>query len=80
MNYTDSSFLQAEQAIYDATISLPGRNEINCDIEVRSVRHFPERGYSLIGSEFIDIPPQQKSHVERIVAMLDRNQRRAISH
>lgn len=80
LNYTDSSFLQAEQAIYDATISLPGRNEINCDIEVRSVRHFPERGYSLIGSEFIDIPPQQKSHVERIVAMLDRNQRRAVSH
>lgn len=80
LSYNDSSFLQAEQAIYDATISLPGRNEINCDLEVRSVRHFPERGYSLIGSEFIDIPPQQKSHVERIVAMLDRNHRRAVGH
>ena len=80
LNYADSSFLQAEQAIYDATISLPGQNQISCDIEVRSVRHFPEHGYSLIGSEFIDIPPQQQSHVERIVAMLDRNQRRAVSH
>ena len=80
LKYTDSSFLQPEQAIYDATITLPGRNKINCDIEVRSVRHFPEYGYSLIGSQFIDIPPHQKSHVERIVAMLDRNQRRAIRH
>lgn len=80
VNYRDSSLLHAEQAFHDATITLPGSSEINCDIEVRSIRHFPDQGYSLIGSEFIDIQPQQQMHVERIVAMLDRNQRRTHSH
>ena len=76
LDYKDSNTLETEQAIFDATISLPGSNYITCDIEVRSVRHYPEHGYSLVGSEFIGIPPNQKAHVERIVAMLDRNQRR----
>lgn len=80
VTYHESSLLQAEQSILDATITLPGSSEINCDIEVRSIRHFPEQGYSLIGSEFIAIQPQQQMHVERIVAMLDRNQRRAFHH
>jgi len=69
--------IQERQAIFDATISLPGHNSITCDIEVRSVRHYPEQGYSLIGGKFLEIEPNQQTHVERIVAMLDRNQRRS---
>jgi len=80
LDYSDSINFQAEQAIYSATINLPGRNEITCDIEVRSVRSYPDKGYALIGSQFIEIQPNQQTHLERIVAMLDRNQRRAISY
>jgi c-di-GMP-binding flagellar brake protein YcgR len=80
LDYSDSINFQTEQAIYDAMISLPGSNSITCDIEVRSVRAYPDKGYALIGSEFIEIAPNQKQHLERIVAMLDRNQRRASSH
>ncbi len=78
LDYSDSINFSAEQAIYSATINLPGRNEITCDIEVRSVRSYPEKGYALIGSQFIEIQPNQQTHLERIVAMLDRNQRREI--
>lgn len=78
IKYTDSNRLEEEQAILAATINLPGQNHITCDLEVRSIRHFPEQGYSLVGSEFIDIPPATQTHVARVVAMLDRHQRRAV--
>ena len=80
LDYSDSINFQAEQAIYSATINLPGRNEITCDIEVRSVRSYPDKGYALIGSQFIEIQPNQQTHLERIVAMLDRTQRRTVSY
>ncbi len=79
LDYSDSINFQAEQAIYSATINLPGRNEITCDIQVRSVRSYPDKGYTLIGSQFIEIQPNQQTHLERIVAMLDRNHRRAVN-
>jgi len=72
-----SGVIQERQAIFDATISLPGHNSITCDIEIRSVRHYPEQGYSLVGGKFLEIEPHLQTHVERIVAMLDRNQRRS---
>ena len=76
--FNDSSYIEEEQAISDAIINLPGpNNRITCDIAVRSIRHYPEKGFSLIGSEITDITPNQKAHVERLVAMLDRNQRRS---
>lgn len=78
LKYTDSTRLEADQPIHAATINLPGKNHITCDLEVRSIRHFPEQGYSLVGSEFIDIPPATQNHLERIVAMLDRQQRRTM--
>jgi c-di-GMP-binding flagellar brake protein YcgR len=78
IKYTDSTRLEEEQAIHAAMIALPDRNQITCDLEVRSIRHFPEQGYSLVGSEFIDIPPATQSHLARVVAMLDRHQRRGI--
>ena len=78
IKYVDSTQLENEQAIRAATIALPGQNEITCDLEVRSIRHFPDKGYSLVGSEFIDIPPATQSYVNRVVAMLDRHQRRAV--
>ncbi|VAX00730.1 hypothetical protein MNBD_GAMMA21-275 [hydrothermal vent metagenome] len=80
LDYSDSINFQAEQAIYSATLNLPGRNEITCDIEVRSVRAYPDKGYALIGSRFLEIQPNQQTHLERIVAMLDRNQRRTVSY
>jgi c-di-GMP-binding flagellar brake protein YcgR len=80
IKYTDSTRLEEEQAIHAATIALPGQNHITCDLEVRSIRHFPEQGYSLVGSEFIGIPPATQSHVARVVAMLDRHQRRAVHY
>jgi len=77
MDYSDSRQLEAKQAIHDATIRLPGRNYLHFDLEVCNIRYFPDKGYSLIGSKFVDIPPKQQMHVDRIVAMLDRNQRRS---
>ena len=77
IKYTDSTRLEAEQAIHAATINLPGRNHITCDLEVRSIRHFPDQGYSLVGSKFIDIAPATQTHVERVVAMFDRHHRRS---
>ncbi len=79
LDLLEKDTLQEQQAIFDATISLPGHNSISCDIEVRSVRHYPEQGYSLVGGKFIEIEPYKQTHVERIVAMLDRNQRRSAS-
>ncbi len=76
LDYPASAVLESEQAIQHATITMPGRSEITCDLELRSIRHFPQQGYSLVGSEFIEISPHQQNHVERIVAMLDRNHRR----
>lgn len=76
---SESNAIQERQAIFDAKISLPGQNSITCDIEVRNIRHYPEHGYSLVGGKFIEIEPNQQTHVERIVAMLDRNQRRSAS-
>jgi len=77
LDYTDAISLQEEQAIYAATINLPNQNQITCDIEVRSVRQYADKGYTLIGSKFTEIQPNQQTHLERIVAMLDRNQRRS---
>ena len=77
IKYTDSTRLEEEQAIHAATINLPGKNHITCDLEVRSIRHFPDQGYSLVGSKFIDIAPATQTHVERVVAMLDRHHRRS---
>ena len=77
LELSEKNTIQEQQAIYDATISLPGHNSITCDIEVRSIRHYPEHGYSLLGGKFLEIEPNQQTHVERIVAMLDRNQRRS---
>ncbi|MBI1422970.1 MAG: hypothetical protein GC149_05845 [Gammaproteobacteria bacterium] len=78
IRYADSTRLEEEQAIHAATIALPGQNQITCDLEVRSIRHFPDQGFSLVGSEFIGIPPAMQSHVSRVVAMLDRHQRRSV--
>ena len=78
IKYADSTRLEKEQAIHAATIALPDRHHITCDLEVRSIRHFPEQGYSLVGGEFIDIPPATQSQLARVVAMLDRHQRRGI--
>ena len=76
----ETNNIQEQQAIYDATLTLPGQNTITCDIEVRSIRRYPEHGYSLVGGEFIDIDAHKQTHVERVVAMLDRNQRRSANH
>lgn len=78
LDYPESAKIEAEQIIQDATLTLPGQSRITCDMEVKSVRHFPEQGYSLVGTEFSNIIPRQQSHVERIVAMLDRTQRRRV--
>jgi len=77
LDLLERNTIQEQQSIFDATISLPGHNSITCDIEVRSVRHYPEQGYTLVGGKFIEIEPHMQTHVERIVAMLDRNQRRS---
>lgn len=78
LTITDSALLEEKQNINDAIIKLPGtNNRITCDIEVRSIRHYPEKGFALIGSEIKAIAPNHKTHVERLVAMLDRNQRRS---
>jgi len=77
LDLLETNTIQEQQSIFDATISLPGHNSITCDIEVRSVRHYPEQGYTLVGGKFIEIEPHMQTHVERIVAMLDRNQRRS---
>lgn len=80
IKYSDSPCLEQEQAILAATIDLPDQNHITCDLEVRSIRHFPDQGYSLVGSEFIGISPSTQSHVARLVAMLDRHHRRAVQY
>lgn len=77
LEYMDCQELEARQEIHDATIRLPGSSFLTFDLEVRNIRHFPEQGYSLVGSKFIDILPKQQNHVDRIVAMLDRSQRRS---
>lgn len=77
LEYVDSKNLEARQAIHDATLRLPGSNYLTLDMEVCNIRHFPEKGYSLVGTRFIDIEPKQQNHVDRIVAMLDRSQRRS---
>lgn len=77
IRYSDSTDLEEKQSIHDVTINLPGRNHITCDLAVRSIRRYPDQGYSLVGSEFVGIPPATRSHVARLVAMLDRHQRRA---
>ena len=76
IDFNDASSLTMEQAIRHARISLPDKQTLTCDLTLRSVRHYPENGFSLIGSEFQHIPPHQQHHIERLVATLDRNQRR----
>lgn len=78
IKYSDSTRLEEEQSIQDVRIDLPGQNHITCDLAVRSIRRFPDQGYSLVGSEFVGIAPATQSHVARLVAMLDRHQRRAV--
>ncbi|MGD8925566.1 MAG: flagellar brake protein [Thioalkalispiraceae bacterium] len=76
---SESNNIQEDQTVFAAKISLPGKNTITCDIEIRSIRRYPDKGYSLVGGEFVEIEPNQKTHVERVVAMLDRDQRRSTS-
>jgi len=79
LTLSESNVIQEEQTVFDAKINLPGQSTITCDIEIRSIRHYPEQGYALVGGEFKQIEPNQKTHVERVVAMLDRDQRRTAS-
>ena len=74
--YTQANVLKTEQSFHEAKITLPDKQAITCDIALRSVRHFPDHGYSLVGAEFIRIPLQQQHHLERVVAQLDRIHRR----
>lgn len=76
VDFSAASALAIAQAIHRAHISLPGKQTITCDLALRSLRHFPEKGYTLIGSEFLHISPVQQQHVERLVAQLDRSHRR----
>lgn len=76
VDYTQANLLQSAQSFHAAKINLPDKHAITCDITLRSVRHFPDYGYSLIGAEFIHLPPQQLHHLERVVAQLNRTQRR----
>ncbi|MBI3560107.1 MAG: flagellar brake protein [Gammaproteobacteria bacterium] len=76
VDFNDASALALEQAIRHARIALPDQKTLTCDLALRSLRHYPEKGYSLIGSEFLHITPNQQHHVERLVASLDRTQRR----
>jgi c-di-GMP-binding flagellar brake protein YcgR len=76
VDFSAASALAIAQAIHRAHIALPGHQTLTCDMALRSLRHFPEKGYSLIGSEFLHISPIQQQHVERLVAQLDRTHRR----
>jgi c-di-GMP-binding flagellar brake protein YcgR len=76
IDFSDASSLTMEQAIRHARIALPDKQMLTCDLMLRSVRHYPEKGFSLIGGEFQHIPPHQQHHIERLVAALDRDQRR----
>jgi c-di-GMP-binding flagellar brake protein YcgR len=76
---SESNAIQKNQTVFNAKINLPGQNTITCDIGIRSIRRYPDKGYSLVGGEFIEIEPNLKTHVERVVAMLDRDQRRSAS-
>ena len=77
ISYAESQQLDEDHAIHEATLRLPGSNKLTLNLKVRNIRHFPEEGYSLVGGEFIDMHPTQQSHLDRIVAMLDRSQRRS---
>lgn len=76
IDFNDAASLAMEQAIRHARIALPDKKMLTCDLMLRSVRHYPEKGFSLIGGEFQHIPPNQQHHIERLVAALDRDQRR----
>lgn len=77
VDYPHANRLQAEQAFHAAKVTLPDKQAMTCDMALRSVRHFPDHGYSLIGVEFMHISAHQQHHLERMVALLDRVQRRS---
>lgn len=77
VDMTDASALSLEQAIHHVRIALPDSQTLTCDLALRNLRHFPEKGFSLVGGEFLHIAPSQLHHVERLVASLDRTRRRA---
>lgn len=71
--------LQRAQAIHAAQVELPGRGKgFRCDLAVRCVRHYPQRGYSLVGSEIIDIARQDRQMLERLVARQERARQRRL--
>lgn len=76
VDFSEATSLASDQAIRHARIALPDKQMLTCDLTLRSVRHYPEKGFSLIGGEFNQIQPQQQHHIERLVAALDRDQRR----
>ena len=78
IKYDDSSELKECQSIENVRLILNQRS-VTCDLELRSVRHYPDKGFSLISGEFLDILPGQQQHVERFVASIDRNKRRIAS-
>ena len=75
INYDDSSGLEESQSIENVRLIL-NRRSVTCDLELRSIRHYPDKGFSLIGGEFLDILPGQQQHLERFVASIDRSKRR----
>ncbi len=76
VDFSEAASLASEQAIRHARIALPDKQMLTCDLTLRSIRHYPEKGFSLLGGEFNQIQPQQQHHIERLVAALDRDQRR----
>lgn len=77
VEYQAAQQLAEAHAIRNASIMLPGQNQVTCDLEVRSIRDYPEQGYSLVGSKFLDIDPMHQQSIERFVAKVDRAQRRS---
>ena len=75
-NFKAANTLKQRDIIYGAQIMLPGTSPIDCYLDIRSVRHFPEKNYSLYGSEFHDISHAQQNYVDKLVASIDREQRR----
>lgn len=80
VDMADATALTLEQSIQHVRIALPDSQTLTCDLALRNLRHFPEKGFSLIGGEFLHIAPSQLHHVERLVATLDRSRRRSSDH
>jgi c-di-GMP-binding flagellar brake protein YcgR len=75
----DARQLEQAQAVHNARITLPGLSHtITCDLAIRSLRHYPDNGYALIGSEIVAIEPRSRQTIERFVAKQDRAHQRNI--